>query len=183
MTEVASNAVSPHGQLPSGTSSLLHRPLPCPTRTAGLGHRGHRLVGGEQARKKADQFLSQDCLYSLTVAPAKGDTVCASSAPSSTTCSHRSMLDEVLLLTDPALRIVTLTITEGGYRVDPGSGAFVTEHPNIARDLAGEGAPRTVFGFVTAARRRSAGTKPFTVVSCDNLRHNGEVARAAFVAC
>src|SRR6185369_11434954 len=44
-------------------------------------------------------------------------------------------------------------------------------------------APRTVFGFVTEAlaRRRAAGIKPFTVVSCDNLRHNGEVARTAFV--
>ena len=91
---------------------------------------------------------------------------------------------EVLrLLTDPAVRIVTLTITEGGYHVDPESGVFVTDHPDVAHDLSGDGDPRTVFGFVTEAlaRRRSAGTKPFTVVSCDNLRHNGEVARAAFV--
>jgi mannitol-1-phosphate/altronate dehydrogenase len=67
------------------------------------------------------------------------------------------------LLIDPALRIVTLTITEGGYHVDPGSGVFVTDHPDVAHDLTGEGDPRTVFGFVTAAlaRRRSEGTKPF----------------------
>ena len=48
--------------------------------------------------------------------------------------------DEVLeLLTNPALRIVTLTITEGGYHVDPESGAFVTDHPDVAHDLAGDG--------------------------------------------
>jgi sorbose reductase len=92
--------------------------------------------------------------------------------------------DEVLaLLTSPDLRIVTLTITEGGYHVDPQSDAFVTDHPDVAHDLGGNRAPRTVFGFVTEAlaRRRAAGIKPFTVVSCDNLRHNGEVARTSFV--
>ena len=142
------------------------------------------LSGGERGRKKADQFRSQDCLYSLTVAPAKGDTsVRVIGAQLDYLLAPEQPAEVLELLTDPALRIVTLTITEGGYHVDPESGAFVTDHPDVAHDLAGEGDPRTVFGFVTEAlaRRRSAGTKPFTVVSCDNLRHNGEVARAAFV--
>src|SRR4051812_38607412 len=145
---------------------------------------GIGLSGGERGRKKADQFLSQDCLYSLTVAPANGDTSVRVIGAQLDYLLAPEQADEVLeLLTDPALRIVTLTITEGGYHVDPGSGAFFTDHPDVAHDLAGEGPPRTVFGFVTAAlaRRRSLGAKPFTVVSCDNLRHNGEVARAAFV--
>ena len=145
---------------------------------------GIGLSGGERARAKADQFRSQDCLYSLTVAPAKGDTSVRIIGAQLDYLLAPEQPQEVLeLLTDPALRIVTLTITEGGYHVDASSGAFVTEHPDVAHDLAGEGPPRTVFGFVAAAlaRRRSAGTKPFTVVSCDNLRHNGEVARAAFV--
>jgi mannitol-1-phosphate/altronate dehydrogenase len=76
--------------------------------------------------------------------------------------------DEVLaLLTSPDLRIVTLTITEGGYHVDADSEDFVTDHANVAHDLTGNDAPRTVFGFVTVAlaRRRAAGVKPFTVVS------------------
>jgi mannitol-1-phosphate/altronate dehydrogenase len=122
---------------------------------------GIGLSGGERGRKKADQFLSQDCLYSLTVAPAKGDTSVRVIGAQLDYLLAPEQADEVLeLLTDPALRIVTLTITEGGYHVDPGSGAFVT---------------------AALARRRSLGAKPFTVVSCDNLRHNGEVARAAFV--
>ena len=145
---------------------------------------GIGLSGGERGRKKADQFRSQDCLYSLTVAPAKGDTsVRVIGAQLDYLLAPEQPAEVLELLSDPALRIVTLTITEGGYHVDPGSGVFVTDHPDVAHDLTGEGYPRTVFGFVTdaLARRRSAGTKPFTVVSCDNLRHNGEVARAAFV--
>ena len=145
---------------------------------------GIGLAGGERGRTKADQFRSQDCLYSLTVAPAKGDTSVRVIGAQLDYLLAPEQPDEVLgLLTNPGLRIVTLTITEGGYHVDPESGDFVTDHPDVAHDLSGEGDPRTVFGFVTEAlaRRRSAGTKPFTVVSCDNLRHNGEVARAAFV--
>lgn len=145
---------------------------------------GIGLSGGERGRKKADQFRSQDCLYSLTVVPAKGDpSVRVIGAQLDYLLAPEQPAEVLRLLTDPALRIVTLTITEGGYHVDPESGVFVTDHPDVAHDLAGDGDPRTVFGFVTEAlaRRRSAGTKPFTVVSCDNLRHNGEVARAAFV--
>jgi mannitol-1-phosphate/altronate dehydrogenase len=145
---------------------------------------GIGLAGGERGRKKADQFRSQDCLYSLTVAPPKGDTSVRVIGAQIDYLLAPDQPAEVLgLLTDPTLRIVTLTITEGGYHVDPESGLFVTDHPDVAHDLSDGGDPRTVFGFVAEAlaRRRSAGTKPFTVVSCDNLRHNGEVARAAFV--
>ncbi|MDT5243245.1 MAG: sorbose reductase [Mycobacterium sp.] len=145
---------------------------------------GIGLSGGERGQKKADQFRSQDCLYSLTVAPAHGATsVRVIGAQLDYLLAPEQPADVLELLTDPALRIVTLTITEGGYHVDPESGVFVIDHPDVAHDLTGEGDPRTVFGFVTKAlaRRRAAGTKPFTVVSCDNLRHNGEVARAAFV--
>jgi sorbose reductase len=145
---------------------------------------GIGLAGGERGRNKAHQFRSQDCLYSLTVAPANGETSVRVIGAQLDYLLAPEQPSEVLeLLTDPALRIVTLTITEGGYHVDPETGAFLTDHPDVAHDLSGDGDPCTVFGFVTEAlaRRRSAGTKPFTVVSCDNLRHNGEVARAAFV--
>jgi len=145
---------------------------------------GIGLAGGERGRKKADQFRSQDCLYSLTIAPANGDTsVRVIGAQLDYLLAPEQPAEVLELLTDPALRIVTLTITEGGYHVDPETGVFLTDHPDIAHDLSGDSDPRTVFGFVTEAlaRRRSAGTNPFTVVSCDNLRHNGEVARAAFV--
>ena len=76
-------------------------------------------------------------------------------------------------LAGPQVRVVSLTITEGGYDVDTSS---------VAADLAGDAPPRTVFRYVIEAlqRRRAAGLPPFTVMSCDNVQHNGSVARTAF---
>lgn len=82
-------------------------------------------------------------------------------------------------LADPAIRIVSLTVTEGGYFIDPAAGAFDPEHPAIRADAASPDAPKTVFGLILAAlrTRRAAGTPAFTVLSCDNIPHNGVVAR------
>ena len=79
-------------------------------------------------------------------------------------------------MADPAIRIVSLTVTEGGYFLDA-SGAFDKEHPDIQADAASPDAPMTAFGAIVAALelRRKAGTTPFTVLSCDNLQGNGRV--------
>ncbi len=84
-------------------------------------------------------------------------------------------------LADPAIRIVSLTITEGGYYVDARTDRFDPTHPEIAADASNLEAPSTVFGLIVAglAARREAGTPPFTVMSCDNLPHNGAAARNA----
>jgi Mannitol-1-phosphate/altronate dehydrogenases len=84
-------------------------------------------------------------------------------------------------LADPAIRIVSLTITEGGYFIDPATGAFDPSHPAIAADAAAPGNPKTVFGLILAglSARRAAGTPAFTVMSCDNIPGNGEVTRSA----
>ena len=84
-------------------------------------------------------------------------------------------------LADPAVRIVSLTVTEGGYFIDPGSGAFDPENPDIVYDATHPDTPKTVFGLILAGlkRRRVAGIEPFTVMSCDNVPHNGVVARNA----
>lgn len=80
-------------------------------------------------------------------------------------------------LADPAIRIVSLTITEGGYFIDPASGRFDPAHPDIAADAQEPQAPKTVFGIILAGlrRRRLDGVAPFTVMSCDNIPHNGRV--------
>ncbi len=145
---------------------------------------GIGLSGGERAQRKAAQYHAQDCLYSLTIAPPNGDTeVRVIGAQLEYLLAPEQPYEVLELLTSPDLRIVTLTITEGGYHVDAESDSFLTDHPDVAHDIAGNDNPRTVFGFVTEAlaRRRAAGVTPFTVVSCDNLRHNGDVARTAFV--
>jgi mannitol 2-dehydrogenase len=84
-------------------------------------------------------------------------------------------------LDDPALRIVSLTVTEGGYCIDPATGAFNPEHPDIVHDAAHLDTPKGVFGVLVAAlkRRRDQGIAPFTVMSCDNIPHNGQVAMDA----
>jgi mannitol 2-dehydrogenase len=81
-------------------------------------------------------------------------------------------------------RIVSLTVTEGGYNISPVTGAFDATNPDVVHDLQPGAAPRTSFGLVTEAlaRRRERGLAPFTVVSCDNIQHNGDVARRSFSA-
>lgn len=87
-------------------------------------------------------------------------------------------------LADPQIRIVSLTITEGGYCIDDSNGEFMAHLPQIQHDLAHPSAPTTVFGFLCAAleKRRGAGTPAFTIMSCDNLPHNGAVTRKALLA-
>ena len=85
------------------------------------------------------------------------------------------------VLTDERTRMVTLTITDAGYRLDPGTGVFDADDGDVRWDLRHPDRPRTVFGFLVEAldRRRRAGLAPFTVVSCDNVHRNGRAARAA----
>lgn len=85
----------------------------------------------------------------------------------------------VARMTDPDIRIVSLTVTEGGYFVDANTDDFDEAHPDIAHDAANPDTPKTVFGMIIAAlrQRRDAGEKPFTVMSCDNLPENGHVAK------
>lgn len=87
----------------------------------------------------------------------------------------------IAALDDPNLRIVSLTVTEGGYCIDPATGAFDPGHPEIRHDAAHPDAPKGVFGAIVAAlrRRRDRGLAPFTVMSCDNIPHNGAVTRDA----
>ena len=82
-------------------------------------------------------------------------------------------------LADPAIRIVSLTITEGGYFIDATSGGFDVAHPEIRHDAENPDDPQTVFGVLLAAleERRDREIAPFTVLSCDNVPHNGDVAR------
>ncbi|MGW8157852.1 MAG: mannitol dehydrogenase family protein [Desulfoprunum sp.] len=84
-------------------------------------------------------------------------------------------------LADPAIRIVSLTITERGYFINPATGLFDHQSPAIAADAAHPESPKTVFGLIIAGlkARRQAGIQPFTVMSCDNVPHNGVVARNA----
>lgn len=86
----------------------------------------------------------------------------------------------VAAMQDPKIRIVSLTVTEGGYFLSAETGGFDPAHPAIIGDARNSGEPLTVFGAMIAAlaARRAEDIAPFTVMSCDNLPENGHVARA-----
>jgi len=87
-------------------------------------------------------------------------------------------------LADPATRIVSLTVTEGGYNLNAVTGEFDAKNPDVVGDLQPGAAPRTTFGLIIEglARRRQRGIPPFTVMSCDNIQGNGDAARRSFGA-
>lgn len=88
----------------------------------------------------------------------------------------------VSAMSDPEIRIVALTVTEGGYFLDA-NGALDTNHPDILHDIANPAAPITAFGAMVAAyrARRDLGHAPFTGQSCDNLQGNGAILRQTIV--
>jgi mannitol 2-dehydrogenase len=126
-----------------------------------------------------EKLLAQDCLTTLIELRPTGTSaeVCGAMIDFLPVESENASL--IGQMTDPAIRIVSLTVTEGGYFVNPATGAFDAAHPDIAHDAANPNRPRTAFGAIVAAlrARRDAGTGPFTVQSCDNLRGNGDITR------
>jgi mannitol 2-dehydrogenase len=87
-------------------------------------------------------------------------------------------------MASPQVKIVSLTVTEGGYNINAVTGEFVADNPDVQHDLRPGAAPRTTFGLITAALavRRARGLPPFTIMSCDNIQGNGHAARRSFVA-
>jgi mannitol 2-dehydrogenase len=136
-------------------------------------------------RARAGALRRQDCLYTLLAKHDDG-TPEARIIGSLVECLYAPDEPQKVMarLTAPTTRIVSLTITEGGYNVDQATGTFDTTDALVTADAANPAAPQTVFGYVVEALRlrRAAGIAPFTVLSCDNLPGNGNVARTAFAA-
>lgn len=90
----------------------------------------------------------------------------------------------VAQMADPTIRIVSLTVTEGGYYIDPVSKRFDADHPDIQFDAAHPQTPRTAFGAIVEALRirHAGGIGPFTCQSCDNLQGNGDILRQTVVS-
>jgi mannitol 2-dehydrogenase len=132
--------------------------------------------------KMRDVLDSQDHLYTLVLKHPDGSAE-ARVIGSITEYLFAPDDSEAVLekLAAPGTRIVSLTITEGGYSVDNATGAFISSAPGIAADLRPGSTPTTVFGLIVEAlrRRRERALPPFTVLSCDNIQGNGEVARHA----
>ncbi|HEY0029037.1 MAG TPA: mannitol dehydrogenase family protein [Allosphingosinicella sp.] len=87
------------------------------------------------------------------------------------------------LLADPAVRIVSSTVTEKGYCL-AGDGTLDFGQPDIARDLAAPDVPVSIVGWLALGLgdRKAAGLPPFVPLCCDNMVSNGKKLRAAVLA-
>ena len=126
-----------------------------------------------------EALVPQGCVYTALERGPEGDTLRQVEAITDVLVAPedpRAVLD---VLTQPEIRIVSLTVTEKGYCHNPRNGSLRTDHPDIAHDIATNDAPRTALGFLVLAlsRRREAGIPPFTVLCCDNLPANGAMLR------
>jgi len=119
----------------------------------------------------------QDGLYALSVRSEAGEDLRVVGALRRLVGAGEALL---AAMCDPAVRIVTLTVTEKGYCHDPARRQLDEDHADIRQDLVNPHAPRSALGILVEAlaRRRAVATAPFTIVSCDNLPSNGETARA-----
>lgn len=132
-----------------------------------------------------DALGPQDGLYTLTLKHPSG-TVETSVIGSIAEYLYAPDDPEAVIakMAAPETRIVSLTVTEGGYNFSATTGEFDASNPAVVADLQPDAVPVTTFGLVIAAlsRRRDRGQPSFTVMSCDNIQGNGEVARKTFTA-
>lgn len=184
--------------LPGGSAPLIDRPRPGIVHI-GLGafHRAHQAVYTEEAMaaaggdwgiiavapRSADlvaTIIAQDGLFSVTdLDGASAQTRVVASLVGALHLPTQAA--EILaLLADPAITVVTLTITEKAYLTDPATGRLLDD-PALAADLAGAGHPTTVPGLLARGLRlrAAAGGPPLAIVSCDNLPSNGARLRSA----
>ncbi|TIN27505.1 MAG: mannitol dehydrogenase family protein [Mesorhizobium sp.] len=121
-----------------------------------------------------DALTPQDGLYTLAIRSSGAEKLQVIGSIGAMLVAPEDPGAVLAALTDPSTRIVTLTITEKAY-LRAADGGLDTAHPDIVHDLANPQMPKTAHGFLTEAlaRRRGAGTPPFTVLCCDNLPANG----------
>lgn len=167
----------------------------------GAFHRAHQAVVFDDALKSGDlrwgvlgaslrspgvrdQLNPQDGLYTLVVRDGAAEHLRVIGAGRGVLVGPEDPAALVAAMAGAEVHIVTLTVTEKGYRLDPATGDLLLDDPEVAADLADIGSPRTAPGFVVAAlaARKAAGLKPFTVISCDNIPHNGQRIRAGVLA-
>jgi mannitol 2-dehydrogenase len=130
-------------------------------------------------------MAAQDCLYTLVLR--HGDGSWDARVIGSIT-EYIFAPDEpeaaIEKMAAPATRIVSLTVTEGGYNLDAVTGEFIADDEAVLADLQPGAVPQTMFGLVVEAlaRRRDRGVPAFTIVCCDNIGGNGHVSQRAFTA-
>ncbi|MEM9637644.1 MAG: mannitol dehydrogenase family protein [Pseudomonadota bacterium] len=153
---------------------------------AGLCHDWAIIGAGvrPQDAVQRDKLLEQDCLTTLVELDPTGSAAEVIGSMIDYVPVEAGHGPLIAQMADPAIRIVALTVTEGGYYIDPATGGFDAEHPDIQHDALNPDTPRTAFGAMIAAlrQRRAAGHGPFTGQCCDNLQSNGDILRQTIVS-
>ncbi|NLS91442.1 MAG: mannitol dehydrogenase family protein [Planctomycetaceae bacterium] len=131
-----------------------------------------------------DALVPQDCLYTVVERSEQADRARVIGSMTEYLYAPENPQRVLDRLAAPEIRMITLTITEGGYFVDQVTGGFDDQHPNIRHDLRHPATPTTGIGYLTEGLnlRRQRGAVACTVLSCDNLPGNGDVARKMVLA-
>jgi mannitol 2-dehydrogenase len=129
-----------------------------------------------------DALRAQAGVYTLVERDLAGETPKVVGSIVEVLDGHNAPDALIARLSDPAVKVVTFTVTEAGYFFDPTTKALVLSHPAIDNDLNHPATPRSLYGFLAAglAARRAAGLPPFTIQSCDNIQGNGDMMRQLF---
>lgn len=132
----------------------------------------------ERSPAVAEALVPQDCLYSVCVSSPAGSSISVAGAVREVLFARSQSQQLSERLASPATSVVTLTVTEKGYRYNPATGDLQADDPDIIADAAGR-PPQTVIGQLAGgieARMRSSGG-PLSIVCCDNMPANGERLR------
>ncbi|MBY5456492.1 mannitol dehydrogenase family protein [Rhizobium leguminosarum] len=127
----------------------------------------------------ADHLNEQNGLYTMLIRDTSGTTAQVIGPILRAHVATRDPAGLLDRLEHPAIRIVSLTVTEKAYGMDTATGGLDLNHADVAADLANRHAPRGVIGYLVEglSRRRAKGIAPFTPLSCDNLPSNGAVLK------
>jgi fructuronate reductase len=122
-----------------------------------------------------DALQPQDGLYSVTERDSASERMRVIGSVRDVLVGGEDAERIIAMLASAHVHIATFTVTEKGYLRDPEKGSLLTAATDLAHDLQGIGAPRTIYGFLERglARRRVAGLPGMTLISCDNLASNG----------
>ena len=131
-----------------------------------------------------DRLIAQDCLTTLI----ELDPASSSAEVIGGMIDYLPIEDGnaslILRMAQKDIRIVSITVTEGGYFIDPATNRFDAHHPEIIHDAVNPEKPKTAFGAIVAALRlrRNNGSGPLTGLCCDNLQGNGDIFRQVVVS-
>jgi fructuronate reductase len=193
LADIGANAAAPAYDPQRHGTGIVHLGV-------GAFHRAHQAVYTDQALAQeggdwriagvslrsveiADALNRQNGLYTLLERGPAGTKARVIAAIASVIAARREPGMLLPTLSDPAIRVVTTTVTEKAYGIDRATGSVDPSHPAIAGDLANPRQPTGAVGLIVESlrQRRENGTAPFTVLCCDNLPANGKLLRGAVV--